>query len=159
MPTCCEKSQISKHFTRTLWAELANSIKTRRIYSTDSTAVGSSCFVSEAFHSRSVLCGWQYLQKSKRAHFVFVRIRVEVCFNFAVSEFAFAMSEFAFAVSDLLSPWVIYFHREWFAFAVSDLLSPWANLLSPWVICFRCEWFAFAVSELIAFARSDLLSP
>ena len=40
-------------------------------------SLGSSCFASEAYHSRNVLCGWQYWQKSKRAHFVSARIRVE----------------------------------------------------------------------------------
>ena len=52
-------------------AELANLIETRRVYyfSTDSTAVGSNCFDSEAYHLRSVLCGWEYWQKSKRTHF------------------------------------------------------------------------------------------
>ena len=40
-----------------LWARLVNLIETRRVYyfSTDSTAVGSSCFASEAYHSRSAL--------------------------------------------------------------------------------------------------------
>ena len=35
-------------------------------------------------------------------------------------------------MSDLLSPWVIYFCREWFAFAVSDLLLPWQLLATVW---------------------------
>ena len=74
-PTGCEKSHISNKFTR---AELANLIETRRVnyFSTDSTAIGSSCIASEAYHSRSVLCGWQYRQKSKRSRFVSTQIHV-----------------------------------------------------------------------------------
>ena len=52
MRTDCEKSQISKTFTR---CEL-NLIETRKVYyfSTDCAVLGSSCFASEAYHSRSV---------------------------------------------------------------------------------------------------------
>ena len=78
MPTGCEKSWISKHFTH---CELNLRTWSRpgefNYFSTDSTAVGSNCFTSEAYHSRSVLCGWQYWQKSKRTHFLSAIIHVE----------------------------------------------------------------------------------
>ena len=55
-----------------LWAELANLIETRRViyyFSTDCAVLGSSCFASEAYYSRTILCGW-HRTKSKRARFV-----------------------------------------------------------------------------------------
>ena len=46
----------------------ANFIETRRVYcfSTDSTVLGLKCFASEAYHSRSVICGWQVLTEIEK---------------------------------------------------------------------------------------------
>ena len=51
----CEKLQISKKFTQ--FVSQTCELDRRRVYyfSTDCTAVGSSCFASEANHSRSIL--------------------------------------------------------------------------------------------------------
>ena len=78
MPTGCEKLQISKHFTQ--FVSQTCELDRRRVYyfSTDCTAVGSSCFASEANHSRSILYRWQNRQKSKQATFVSAQIHVVV---------------------------------------------------------------------------------